>query len=139
MRSVICVNRALLFVSHITERSCTCDAGWIGAQCETLNIQPTKPSLAALRAYPPANGTASWGGNSVYDPQAKMWHLFVSPVSNHCGMDCWNTQQYIQHAVSKYVAGPYANDVVDGGIVLSLMSTCTVMWPSADTGFLGRY
>merc|ERR1719174_2411358 len=24
-----------------------------------------------------------------------------------CGMQCWNTQQYVQHAVSSHVQGPY--------------------------------
>ena len=101
---------------------CECHDSWRGQHCERLDVQPTAPSLTAQRAYPPANGTASWGGNAVYDSQTKLWHLFVSPVAHSCGMDCWNTQQYIQHAVSKAVAGPYV-DAPGGGVVQPLMST----------------
>lgn len=103
--------------------TCTCHSGWVGEHCERLDVQPTPPDLAGQRAYPPSNGTASWGGNTVFDPHSGRWHMFVSPVAKHCGMDCWNTQQYIQHAVSKNVSGPYVNDATGGGVVQPLMST----------------
>ena len=52
----------------------------------------------AQRAYPSADGSSSWGGNAVELDGA--WHLYVSPVALACGMECWNSQQYIRHAVS---------------------------------------
>ena len=102
---------------------CRCDAGWTGELCERLDVMPTEPELSKQRAYPPQNGTASWGGNPLQDVKTGAWHLYVSPVANQCGMECWNTQQYIQHAVSTTgVQGPYHN-AANGGTVQSLMST----------------
>ena len=72
---------------------CHCDRGWRGDDCGSIAARPTAPDLDTQRAWPPANGASSWGGNSVYDSADKNWHLFVSPVDLECGMDCWNTQQ----------------------------------------------
>jgi parallel beta-helix repeat protein len=104
-----------------TAGKCVCDEGWTGPLCTRLRIQPTAASVEAQRAWPPENGSSSWGGNPIYDPIDQTWHLYCSPVAKQCGMQSWNHQQYIQHAKSTTgVTGRYE----DAGVALPLFSTC---------------
>ena len=60
-------------------------------------------------AYPPPSmsaDTSSWGGSVARDENG-LYHMFVSEMSNHCGIDSWAANSTIVHATSRTPEGPY--------------------------------
>ncbi len=52
-------------VCNATTGACLCDAEWIGAACDALNLVPPD---ALVPAYPPPDAianTTSWGGSVI--------------------------------------------------------------------------
>ena len=85
--------------------SCTCDSGWVGDDCGTLDLSPatrgTGYNLTAL-------GTSSWGGKIVRDPaNSSKWHLFAAEFTDHCGLDYWAPMSRIIRAESAQPEGPF--------------------------------
>lgn len=87
--------------------SCKCDPGWAGSDCGALNLGPTADSaVGAGRIYPPSTSkTSSWGGGVVQ--RGGKFHLYVSEMSEHCGLGTWSTNSFIRHAEADTVDGPY--------------------------------
>ena len=77
------------------------------------------------------NGTASWGGNTVFFNGS--YHLFVSEMTQGCGLLDWLTNTQIVHAVAQSPEGPFTKR----DVAIKAMSTnpqvqhhCTVTAPS---------
>eukprot|EP00466_Bigelowiella_natans_P011760 jgi/Bigna1/90097/estExt_fgenesh1_pg.C_620034 len=97
---------------HCLEDSvCECFKGWKGDDCGELNLMPMPAkSTPAYGQYPDGdgNGLASWGGSIWKDPENdKRWHLFVSEMTQGCGLDSWLRNSRIVHATSDDAMGPY--------------------------------
>jgi hypothetical protein len=50
---------------------------------------------------------ASWGGSVILDKTDKLYHLFVSEMTEGCGLSEWPSNMEVAHATSKTVNGPY--------------------------------
>lgn len=84
---------------------CVCDRGWKGPTCGELDVA-AEPVVAYGAGSPLAGNHSSWGGGPpVFD--GKQWHLFVSEIAAHCGMQCWSRLSQATHAVSASPTGPY--------------------------------
>ena len=84
---------------------CVCDRGWKGAACGELDVA-AEPVVAYGAGSPLAENHSSWGGGPpVFD--GKEWHLFVSEIAAHCGMQCWSRLSQATHAVSASPTGPF--------------------------------
>jgi len=82
---------------------CRCDPAWDGPTCGRLAVLPTP----ADNGYN-VPGTASWGGNAIYDPATKLYHGFFSEFVLHCGLRSWGCNSRIVHATASTPVGPYA-------------------------------
>ena len=80
--------------------TCKCDPGWHGNDCGVLAIKATP--LGAGFQHP---NTSSWGGSVIKGPTK--WHMYLSRMSESCGLTSWATNSEIVHAVSPTMVGPY--------------------------------
>jgi hypothetical protein len=88
-------------------KACQCDAGWVGADCGVLDLQPAVLGCGYNRT---SNGTSSWGGTVVRDAvDSSLWHLIVCEFTHDCGLDYWAPFSRIVRAESRVgPAGPFA-------------------------------
>ena len=87
--------------------ACACAAAWTGDTCGVLNLHPARPSPGA--GYDEAN-SSSWGGSIVADPDdGGKWHMFVSRMEGHCGLNAWQQNSQIIRAEASDPGGPYTN------------------------------
>lgn len=88
---------------------CACVPPWTGSSCGTLDVLPAALPDAAL--YRRAN-VSSWCASTVRD-DAGTWHAFISVFADHCGLNSWEANSELVHAVSAGgPAGPFVNDSV---------------------------
>ena len=87
-----------------TAGACVCVPEWTGPDCSLLNLEPARPSPHAGYDEP---GTSSWGGTIVADPGGGYYHMFVSRMAGHCGLNAWQQNSEIIHATSVDPVGPY--------------------------------
>ena len=91
---------------------CVCVPEWTGLDCSLLNLKPARPSPHA--GYD-EHGTSSWGGSIVEDPAGGLWHMYVSRMAGHCGLNAWQQASEIIHATSIDPVGPYVyNETIMG-------------------------
>ncbi|KAJ9458709.1 hypothetical protein DIPPA_16875 [Diplonema papillatum] len=87
-------------------RTCACYPGWIGAACSRLNETAAGNAAGYQKTESGAN-VSSWGGPVWHDAGNGTYHMFVSEMINHCGLDTWASNSRIMHAVSDTLEGPY--------------------------------
>jgi hypothetical protein len=85
--------------------SCRCFAPWEGNSCGVLATlpQPRAPAFGG------AGSSASWGGSVVAAGGA--YHLYVSTMTEGCGLLDWQTNMNIVHAVASNPLGPFERSV----------------------------
>jgi hypothetical protein len=83
--------------------TCTCDPAWRGSTCELLNVG------AGAIAYQPPNRSSWGGGPPVLSPIDHKYHLYVSEMGGHCGLNVWQSMSTIVDTVSTTAsaAGPF--------------------------------
>lgn len=98
---------------NVTTGICTCDAGWKGRQCATLNLVPATSLAGAYYHTVPDVGcgplcpnTSSWGGLPLKGPEGK-YHLFGAEFGNNATLAGWNPNSRIFRAISDDPFGPY--------------------------------
>merc|ERR1712086_466670 len=77
--------------------------GWTGQTCGQLNLLPARPRPHA--GFDEV-GNSSWGGSIQADKNG-VWHMFVSRMAGHCGLNSWQQNSEIVHATSTDPEGPY--------------------------------
>ena len=80
--------------------ACRCFPPWEGPTCGTLATLPQP----RVHAYGGA-GNASWGGSVV--AAGGGYHLYVSTMTEGCGLLNWQTNMNIVHAVAPTPLGPF--------------------------------
>ena len=82
---------------------CKCDSTWLGPTCEQLNV--AQGSIA----YAPPNRSSWGGGPPVLSPIDNKYHLYVSEMGGHCGLNVWQSMSTVVDTVSSTAsaAGPY--------------------------------
>jgi len=74
--------------------------------CGKLNLAPAR--LPPNSGYHDGN-ISSWGGSIVADPKdANLFHMFVSRMSGHCGLNSWQQNSELIHTTATDPEGPYA-------------------------------
>eukprot|EP01046_Picozoa_sp_COSAG06_P013101 COSAG06_NODE_784_length_12328_cov_4.921416_18_plen_98_part_00 len=48
-------------------------------------------------------GTSSWGGSVIADPKGGLWHMYLSRMAGHCGLNAWQQNSELIHATSEGV------------------------------------
>ena len=86
--------------------SCVCFAPWSTAPGDALGCArlDTLPG-PKVGCYGQAPHVPSWGGNAILFNGE--YHLFVSTMTEDCGLSNWGTNMQIDHAVSPNATGPY--------------------------------
>lgn len=84
---------------------CACDAGWTGARCSLLDLVPAtdKKATHALRL----EGTSTWGGSVAYSRTDGRYHMLAAIMEGGCGLDSYEHNSAVVHAVSDTPEGPY--------------------------------
>lgn len=70
--------------------ACVCDPPWSGPQCETMGFRPVR----FPQGYGMHPNKTTWGGNILTDPNGQ-FHLFVSAMTNGCGLGDWSSNSRI--------------------------------------------
>ena len=82
--------------------------GGSSMDCTYLQFHDSDPTN-----YGYHNATAnSWGGNPVYNPDDKLWHVFTAMFSDGCPVDSWKTNSFVFHATSPNPMGPWTGSDV---------------------------
>jgi len=96
---------------------CTCDSGWIGDKCQTLDLIPGPRTSGYRNINDPLLGnTSSWGGGSWYDAKDGKWYMWATELADHCGMHTWTTNSQTIRASSAAATGHYQREAVQIGI-----------------------
>jgi hypothetical protein len=85
-------------ICRLRTGTCACVPEWTGADCGVLNLLPARPSPRSGYDEP---GTSSWGGSIVED--GGRYHMMVSRFKGHCGLNAWQQNSEIIHAVSVFL------------------------------------
>ena len=87
------------------EGKCRCRAAWSGSRCHKLVTLPTTRD-AGYRRVDYGKNTSSWGGAVLRGPDG-LYHMWVSEITNHCGIGAWKENSRIVHATSPKANGVY--------------------------------
>jgi hypothetical protein len=85
--------------------ACVCDAAWAGPQCGVLDVEQGTVAYGNGAATSPL--TSAWGGGPPVVDANGMYHLFVSEIAAHCGMNTWSRMSLAAHTVSPSPVGPF--------------------------------
>jgi len=93
-----------------TAGKCSCAAGFTGAACGQLDLQPAA-SLGAATVWPQPGvpNSSAWGFSVAYDPDDKVYHA-VADVS--CGCDPSSTVRSCTEYTGVLASGGYASSLV---------------------------
>ena len=91
-----------------TTSFCTCNSAWTGTNCDVLNVKPIHRNYAGYRRVD-SNGKniSSWGASVLYSETDHKWHMWNAEIINNCGLDAWQSNMHIIHAVSDTPFGKY--------------------------------
>jgi len=63
----------------------------------------------ALNLLNASSSLTTWGGSVVRDPTTGMYHMYASAMAGEdCGLDAWESNSMVLHAVSTGPTGPYS-------------------------------
>ena len=92
--------------------ACKCVPEWTGEHCGVLALEPARvrPRSGYDEGTPAGDDhVSSWGGSIIADPtNPNLYHMFVSRMGGHCGLNSWRSDSEIVHATSTDPVGPYS-------------------------------
>ena len=92
----------------VASGTCLCLSQWRGPRCETLNLLPANKNAGYQSPHgKPTNKTSSWGGSILFDDSDGKWHMFAAEMAAECGIDYWEPNSRVVHAVSDAADGPF--------------------------------
>lgn len=93
---------------------CLCNPEWQGVNCERLTVLPAAKDAGYRSPHGATEErTSSWGGSVLYDEAGGRWHMYAAEMINECGIDYWEPNSRVVHAVADAAEGPFAfQDVV---------------------------
>eukprot|EP01062_Namystynia_karyoxenos_P040429 TRINITY_DN29489_c4_g1_i1.p1 TRINITY_DN29489_c4_g1~~TRINITY_DN29489_c4_g1_i1.p1 ORF type:complete len:443 (+),score=86.05 TRINITY_DN29489_c4_g1_i1:89-1330(+) len=96
-----------------TAGECRCELPWSGPQCSVLLRLPADPAAGFHSPHDdgaPRN-VSSWGGSVLKGDDGK-YHMFAAEMVQSCGIEWWEPNSQVVHAVSETAAGPYRRESV---------------------------
>ena len=94
--------------------SCNCRPQWNGLRCETLVLRPATRG-AGYRGVDGGANTSSWGGAVLRSDDGR-YHMWVSEITEHCGIGTWAQNSRIIRAEAKDLASPFVRKQVVWGV-----------------------
>ena len=92
---------------------CQCDAAWQGPACASFRLLPAeRRSGYRLIDDTKWGNTSSWGGGGYFDRTDKRWYMWVTELTDHCGMHTWTTNSQTVRASSDTGTGLYTREAV---------------------------
>ena len=85
--------------------TCECRPAWSGHRCHTLVTLPANRN-AGYRRVDHGRNTSSWGG-AVLRGHDGLFHMWVSEITEHCGIGAWMENSRIVHATAATADGIY--------------------------------
>ena len=67
-----------------TSAKCICNQGWMGDNCNSLNL--TSKIDYSTDGYHDPNGLTTWDGSPIQDPKTGLYHLFISVLTENCAI-----------------------------------------------------
>ena len=86
---------------------CHCDSGWVGESCELLDLLPADLTHGYNHLNGDNGSTSSWGATQLRDPDSGVYHTYVGEIKGSCGINGFETNEQIVHAVSRSPVGPW--------------------------------
>ena len=93
-----------------TSGRCDCRAAWIGHRCETLVTLPAKRN-GGYHGKDSGRNSSSWGA-AVLRGSDGLFHMWVSEMTEHCGIGAWHHNSRIVHATSETPDGAFERQSV---------------------------
>eukprot|EP00755_Sulcionema_specki_P020153 Sspe_Gene.71219::Locus_42179_Transcript_1_1_Confidence_1.000_Length_1822::g.71219::m.71219 len=85
---------------------CVCNTPWKGDECEVLDVG--RANLSRGYRSPHLGGKiSSWGGSMLRWEKDGLYHLFAAEMVGTCGIEYWEPNSQVVHAVSNTPEGPY--------------------------------
>ena len=91
--------------------ACVCRSPWRGTRCEVLvrgavaassgYQSPRDPALPVTRT-----NFSSWGGSVLLGDDG-IYHMYAAEMLNGCGIDYWEPNSRVVHAVAPSPSGPF--------------------------------
>ena len=78
----------------------------MGSHCDVLAFTAAERRSGYVRIQDGAN-TSSWGASVLYSEVDQRWHMWVTEMINHCGLNAWQSNSRIVHAISNTAFGEY--------------------------------
>ena len=76
-----------------TAGACVCDRPWVGDACGQLAFKP----VVMPQGYGMTPNKTTWGGNILAERDGKRFHMYVSAMTNGCGLGHWSSNSRIEH------------------------------------------
>ena len=93
---------------------CRCSTAWRGDSCQLLNLQPAM-RRSGVQWHHDGKNISTWGGSVVQVNGT--FHMWLSEMVNHCGIDSCTRNSRIVHAISRTGGdGPYEKQEVVVGV-----------------------
>jgi len=87
---------------------CVCHVQWEGVNCERLSTLPAAKDAGFRSPHSASDdGTSSWGGSVLFDDVGGQWHMYAAEMINSCGIDYWEPNSQVVHAVADAADGPF--------------------------------
>ena len=90
--------------------TCACRHQWEGHRCETLSLTPAVRG-AGYRGMDRGRNTSSWGGAVLRADDGK-YHMWISEMTEHCGIGAWAQNSRIIRAEADEPHGPFRRQQV---------------------------
>eukprot|EP01065_Artemidia_motanka_P007714 TRINITY_DN13857_c0_g1_i1.p1 TRINITY_DN13857_c0_g1~~TRINITY_DN13857_c0_g1_i1.p1 ORF type:complete len:423 (+),score=70.87 TRINITY_DN13857_c0_g1_i1:33-1301(+) len=87
---------------------CECEPAWTGQRCEVLVRLPAYPEGGYQSPHDPGAraNVSSWGGSVIRDENGT-YHMYAAEMDGRCGIEWWEPNSQVVHAVSDSPEGPY--------------------------------
>ena len=100
-------NRDCSYNGRCVSAVCECSPQWHGRHCEGLRVMPARKD-GGYRSPHTVGNASSWGGSILYDAKDRRYHMFAAEMANDCGIDFWEPNSRVVHAVADGAEGPYS-------------------------------
>ena len=91
------------------DKDCVCESAWRGVACDELQLLSASSTGGYSSHHgPEASRTSSCGCSVLFDDKDGRWHMFAAEMINDCGIDYWEPNSRVVHAVSSSPEGPFS-------------------------------
>ena len=77
--------------------TCACVSFWGGPDCGQVQFLPA--AAANHAALLPSSNQSHWCAGVQFDASDKTWHLYSALMADNCGLNSWQSNSVITHAV----------------------------------------